>query len=405
MKSAAAVMLWLCAPVADAQIFADVATTMGNFTIELRPAESPRAVANFIRLAEGSTPWVDEATGRVHFNRPFYNGLTFHRVIADFMSQAGSRLGDGSDGPGYVFPDELDNGLSHNAPHIVSMANSGPNSNGSQFFITDVDKSADLDGIHTVFGSVVSGQAVCDDINNVATNSNDKPLVPVVIQSIAIRRVGAEALAFDEHAQALPAVTAPPVDIQHHGTGAILEFNQPARSVAAIALSPDCVSWPRQATRFLDATAAAATALDLTDATAGDPRQFFATSVTLYPPDGIFPQSFVSRQFRAFTPLATFDFRFNADGTGTWAVPSAGIEGNLEYAAATTPYGGTLLMYLEGLLYNGTSFPWARFGLGYDDSNESLLSGRHDGRLAATQDNLYIYGNHLDLRGIFQLTR
>ena len=198
-------LLLALAPLGHAQIYADVSTSMGAFTIQLNYTAAPQTVANFITLAEGTKAWVDETTGAIHTNEPFYNGITFHRVIKDFMSQTGSRKGDGSDGPGYTFRDEL-NGLTHSGPHVVSMANGGPNTNGSQFFITDV-ATPSLNGIHTVFGTISSGGAVVDAINNVAT-TNEKPNTPVTIQSIAIRREGTAAQAFNEHAQNLPVVSA-----------------------------------------------------------------------------------------------------------------------------------------------------------------------------------------------------
>ena len=195
------------APAAHAQIYADVVTSKGDFTIQLHHTAAPKTVANFVGLAEGSRAWVNPVTGAVHTNEPYYNGVIFHRVIADFMSQTGSRKGDGSDGPGYVFQDEVNNGLTHSGPHVVSMANSGPITNGAQFFITDV-ATPHLDGKHTVFGTISSGQSVVDSINNSPT-TNDRPNTPIVIQSITIRRVGTAANAFDIHAQGLPVVTQP----------------------------------------------------------------------------------------------------------------------------------------------------------------------------------------------------
>ena len=186
-------------------LFADFETSLGDFTARLEFEKVPRTVANFVGLAEGSRPWVHSQTGAVHENDPFYTGIIFHRVIEGFMSQTGSRKGDGTDGPGYTFRDEFDPTLRHDGPYVLSMANSGPNSNGSQFFITAADTS-DLDDLHSVFGLVTSGQAVVDAINQVATTNNDRPLQDVVIQSVTIRRVGAAAEAFDVHVWDLPIV-------------------------------------------------------------------------------------------------------------------------------------------------------------------------------------------------------
>ena len=147
-----------------AQLYADVTTTMGDFTLELFYEESPKTVANFVSLAEGSRKWIDPVTGIVQVNKPYFDGIIFHRVIDGFMNQVGSPQGTGSDGPGYTFPDEVDNGLLHDEPYLLSSANSGPHTNGSQFFITVVVTNW-LDGIHTVFGKVSSGTDVIDAIN------------------------------------------------------------------------------------------------------------------------------------------------------------------------------------------------------------------------------------------------
>ena len=399
MKPALACLL-LLAPAAHAQIFADVSTTLGEFTIQLDHLNSPRVVANFIRLAEGSTPWVDEDTGIVQFNRPFYNGIIFHRVIKDFMSQTGSPRGDGSDGPGYTFRDEVDNGVAH-AVHSVSMANSGPNTNGSQFFITDVATSW-LNGKHTVFGSISAGGTIVDAINDTPVTGS-LPITPVVIQSITIRRVGAAALAFDEHAQMLPVVTAPSVTVQHDGSGASLLFAQAARSHAWCYHSPDLADWS-PVERFLDAQAAPATMLDLSAETAGQPRQFFATSVVGYPADGLFPGSLSNRTLATATPLGNFTFVFDAGGGGTWSLDNPPLSGGIaDYIYEPDPYGAVLLMALDGINY-----PYVRHRLGYDTASPTLLSGRQTGLISTSYSGLFGSANGttiLALDGTFTLTR
>lgn len=189
----------------DAGIFADFTTNHGDFTVQLDYEAAPMTVANFVGLAEGSRPWVDPNSGRIKQNVPFYDGLIFHRVISGFMNQGGCPLGTGTGGPGYRFRDEINNGLLH-LPYVISMANSGANTNGSQFFIT-VSQRSNLDGIHTVFGAVVDGQDTIDAINTVDTDENEKPLDPVVIESVTIRRVGAEAEAFSLDQPLLPSVS------------------------------------------------------------------------------------------------------------------------------------------------------------------------------------------------------
>ena len=157
-------------------LFARITTVRGDIIVRLEYQKTPITVCNFVALAEGKMT----AAG----GKPFYNGLTFHRVVSDFMIQGGDPLGNGSGGPGYQFPDEIDSSLKHDSPGILSMANAGPGTNGSQFFITHV-ATPWLDGNHTVFGSVVRGQNVVN-----AIRQGDR------IQGITIIRNGTQANAF-----------------------------------------------------------------------------------------------------------------------------------------------------------------------------------------------------------------
>ncbi len=163
-------------------IYAILHTSKGEITIELEYKKVPMTVANFIGLAEGSLNRKD--------GKPFYDGLSFHRVINDFMIQGGDPAGNGTGGPGYSFPDEFDISLKHDKPGVLSMANAGPNTNGSQFFITHVPTPW-LDGKHAVFGQVIEGQDVVNKIKQ-----GDK------IEKIDIVRVGKEAKEFDTSAEA-----------------------------------------------------------------------------------------------------------------------------------------------------------------------------------------------------------
>ena len=161
-------------------------TTLGTIEIKLFVKEAPKTVTNFIQLAEGTTSWKNPFTGADE-KRPYYDGLQFHRVIPGFMIQGGCPKGDGTGGPGYKFADEFHPALRHNAPGILSMANAGPGTNGSQFFIT-CGPTPHLDNRHSVFGQVTSGLDIVDKIVNVPTGPGDKPRTPVSIKTVRIVR-------------------------------------------------------------------------------------------------------------------------------------------------------------------------------------------------------------------------
>lgn len=161
-------------------IYAKIGTTKGAITIKLEHEKTPMTVANFVGLAEGTLE-----NNVTEVGTPYYNGLTFHRVIADFMIQGGDPTGTGAGGPGYQFEDEIHPELKHNRPGTLSMANAGPATNGSQFFITHGPTDW-LDGKHTVFGYVVEGQDVVDAVAQGDT-----------METVEIVRVGAEAEAWD----------------------------------------------------------------------------------------------------------------------------------------------------------------------------------------------------------------
>ncbi len=167
-------------------IHAQFTTSEGSFTIRLFDAEVPNTVANFVGLAEGTREFVDPKTGQ-KTTRPFYDGLIFHRVIDSFMIQGGDPLGTGTGGPGYRFADEFHPSLKHDKPGILSMANAGPNTNGSQFFIT-LGATPWLDNRHSVFGEVVEGIDVVKKIGSTKTGVQDRPVTPIVIESVTIVR-------------------------------------------------------------------------------------------------------------------------------------------------------------------------------------------------------------------------
>jgi peptidyl-prolyl cis-trans isomerase A (cyclophilin A) len=162
-------------------------TSQGNIVIRLLEKEAPKTVENFIGLAEGTKEYTDELTGK-KLKKNYYDGLTFHRVIPQFMIQGGCPQGTGMGGPGYKFADEFHPSLKHSKAGKLSMANAGPGTNGSQFFIT-VAPTPWLDNKHTIFGEVVEGQEVADKISKVPRDANDRPRAPVSLQKVRIERI------------------------------------------------------------------------------------------------------------------------------------------------------------------------------------------------------------------------
>lgn len=165
---------------------ATIHTNHGDILVDLFGNHAPETVKNFIGLADGSQQWRHPSTGEVQ-EGPLYKDVIFHRIIRDFMIQGGDPLGQGTGGPGYQFKDEIHPELSFNRPYLLAMANAGPGTNGSQFFITTVETPW-LNGRHTIFGEVTdqASQKVVDAIEAVATGAMDKPVEDVVISSIDI---------------------------------------------------------------------------------------------------------------------------------------------------------------------------------------------------------------------------
>ncbi len=172
-------------------IYAVFDTTDGNFVAELNYKEAPMTAANFISLAEGDNPMADEE----YKGKPYFDGIKFHRVVKGFVIQGGDPEGNGQGGPGYEFPNETDTGLNHNEKGVLSMANAGPDTNGSQFFIT-LAPTPQLNGGYSVFGHVVKGQEVVDSIGQ-AEVINEQPKEDIVMNAVKIIRKGQEAEDFD----------------------------------------------------------------------------------------------------------------------------------------------------------------------------------------------------------------
>ncbi len=173
------------------ELFATLHTSAGDIRLRLFEDQAPKTVRNFVGLADGSTPWRDPADG-AEKSEPLYDGTVFHRVIAGFMIQGGDPLGTGTGGPGYTFADEFHPELVFDRPYLLAMANAGPGTNGSQFFVT-VGKTPHLNRKHTIFGEVdgSDSRAVVDRIAAADTDRRDRPKSDVVIRSVAVERAAA----------------------------------------------------------------------------------------------------------------------------------------------------------------------------------------------------------------------
>jgi peptidyl-prolyl cis-trans isomerase A (cyclophilin A) len=179
-------------------------TSMGRITCQFFQKQTPNAVANFIGLAEGTKDWTDPTTNKLMHHKKFFDGTPFHRVIPEFMVQGGDPTGTGTGGPGYAFDDEIDPNLNFDVAGRLAMANSGPNTNGSQFFVTEAPQDS-LDQHYTIFGQ-------CDDLSvgvvktiaRVPRDDNDKPLSPVTLEKVTIVREG----------EKIPPPPAPPAQTQ-----------------------------------------------------------------------------------------------------------------------------------------------------------------------------------------------
>jgi peptidyl-prolyl cis-trans isomerase A (cyclophilin A) len=166
------------------ELYATMETNQGMVVLRLFSKDAPKTVANFVGLAMGERQWRHPQTGMLS-TQPLYNGTRFHRVIPGFMIQGGDPIGNGTGTPGYEFEDEFQSGRSFDKPGLLAMANRGPNTNGSQIFIT-VGVPTHLTGRHTIFGEVVKGYDVVEKISKVQTDPRDKPVQDVVVQKVTV---------------------------------------------------------------------------------------------------------------------------------------------------------------------------------------------------------------------------
>ena len=331
-------------------IYAEFNTSMGSYTCALYYAQSPKAVANFLGLATGQRAWLDLPSGVVKTN-PFYNGITFHRDITNFVIQAGSPNGQGTDGPGYAFVDEITNTLQFDKYGVLAMANSGPDSNGAQFFVTTSNSLPGLNNGYTIFGQLYGGSNVVYAINHVATDANNKPLANVYINSIKIQTNGSAAAAFNINAQSLPLVTNLNLKIAKVGANVSLSYSNRLYSENRIYSSGNLINWtpnllgmdnslPLISSNLVTSSAAAqffrGVQIQYASST-GPPRQWYGKTLTLFFSTGL---------------TGTNVTVFNASGTGT-------------YTYTNSP--GTVLGYnwTQGNLpFNGSMIPIGYSGLG-----------------------------------------
>jgi cyclophilin family peptidyl-prolyl cis-trans isomerase len=229
-------------PTADG-LYARFDTSKGRFFCRLEYALVPRTVANFVGLAEGTKSFIDYSLGKVT-NRPFFNNLTFHRVVTNFVIQGGSPNGMGNDDPGYHFRNEIHPSLNHDRAGVLSMANAGPDSNGSQFFIT-LSPAPFLNNSYSVFGEVVEGLDVVQEIGRVPVDANSKPIAPVYMTSVTIVRIGSAAAAFNASAVQPPLPEPHGIRSEMRLQGASRTLSWPANSnyEYRIIATTDLVRW------------------------------------------------------------------------------------------------------------------------------------------------------------------
>lgn len=249
---------------AKSQIYADFKVSqggnpLGTFTVTLEHEKAPRTCANFIGLASGKRPWVDVKTSAVQIDKPYYDGLTFHRLIHSFVIQGGSPDGTGGDGPGYSILDEYNPLLRHSGPYVLSMAKSSfPNTGGSQFFIT-LRATPELNDKHSVFGTVTAGTAIIDSFKNVSsfpTDSVDKPITPIIMDSVKIYGPSYASFNIDAPNLRLPEVNSTnftPVRTPETGNFKLV-FDRRAKTDYLFRTSTDLATWSSAGTLFsLDA--------------------------------------------------------------------------------------------------------------------------------------------------------
>ncbi len=370
-------LLALAFPVKSrAQIYADVTVAgavNGTFTIDLQHDKTPAAVANFIGLATGRRGWLDRLTGAIRSDG-FYQGVTFHRVIAGFVSQAGSRAGDGTDGPGYVFKNEIHPALSHDSAYVVAMANSGQDTNGSQFYITAAAQPG-LNGRYTVFGRVIAGTAVCDAINATPTTGpggvpRDRPLSAITITGVNVH--GPSYAAFDLAQPLLPTLTDAAPVLRKSGAATTLGYDHRALSEYFGFHSADLTTWVKFHGGYHGSTAPAAGDLDVTTHATG-PKRYFRLGRADYTTcaNPFIPTTLAGKSLYFGHPFFATLIVNSAGTTGTWVFDAGGSTPLSAYTYTPRPYSGFLYVQLAS---NGGQMSFDR--LDYTSATGGTFVGR-----------------------------
>lgn len=374
----------------DAALLAHVSTDKGNITVDLQFEKAPQAVANFITLSEASRPHLDAATGAIS-NTPLYVGEKFFRVVNSDsfkIAQTGSGTGTNSGGPGYTFKDEFHPTLTH-VPYVLSMANSGPNSNGSQIFFTGNVSIPSLNNVHTVFGLVTDApsRAVVDAVLGAGNNGSE-------IIGITFQRTDPDAVAFDEMSQQLPVLTRPMGNLHlQAGTSATWSFSEPLssgdlfRAFHSETLGDDWVETPTARTHIgIGAPLVTPSADEALLSAATAPRDFFNLSVAHHP-DSVAPSYLRDRSIIISVGSDTIRYDFNADqsgGTTTYTKAGEAPQSFPFVAVSIITAGHDVTLITD----HGPSSPLSRYFLirmGCDSATESTIAARH---------TVAVYSNH-----------
>jgi len=376
---------------AKASLLATMQTSRGSVVIDLQYTKAPQAVANFITLSQGTRAWVDPSTGAVK-KSPFYNGLKIHRVVNDTsfkIVQGGSPKGDGTDGPGFTFKDEFDATLTH-VPYVFSMANAGPNTNGSQFFFTGNVSIPSLNNVHTVFGLVTdtASRAIVDAMLAAGANNT-------TITGVTFSRTDPAAVAFDEFAQNLPTVIRPDGNLVVNRNAYATWNLNPVASTGAVFRAYRSTTLVATPNSWVELTAAArhvgitppATTPTLVSAPlddASNPKAFYNLSVANHP-GSVAPSTLANRTVTLPLGADTLTFTFGSSGTSGTTVyspqtglPISGVFNTVSpatgLAQAPTSSAHNISFTTDTPAINPRYF-WVKIGT--DSATSTTISGHH----------------------------